>query len=208
MVDDVIREYPSVTKVYACRNTDYICEKLICIRSASSNYNEMRYWLDYRQLTPKNTIESIEQKLVRPLVNRVINNHVIHKKLFLPRKNNRFLTNNDEIESFFKEQGFFFVEGKDYSLEQKADLFYHADIIVGLHGAAWLNTIFCNRAKCLMLGNSRNIQETLFYTLAYNKVNRWINVTGIDVNAERRSNYYISLDKVKAAYNELLHFDS
>lgn len=208
MVDDVIRDFPNVNKIYACRNTDYKCEKLICMRSTSSNYNEMRYWLDYRQLTPKSTIDSIEKNLVLPLVNRIKNNHVNHKKLFLPRKNNRFLTNNEEIERYFKEQGFYFVEGKEYSLEQKADLFYHADIIVGLHGAAWLNTIFCNRAKCLMLGNSRNIQETLFYTLAYNKVKRWINVTGLDVNAERRSNYFIPLDKVKAAYTELLHFDS
>lgn len=203
MIDDVIKMHPSVRKKYADSRTDYTCEQLLCMRSASSNYNEMKYWLEYRQLTPYNVIDSINRFMVNPLVEKLRDSNSCYKKIYLPRKNNRYLSNNDEIENYFRSEGYYFVEGGRLTLEQKAEIFFNAEIIVGLHGAAWLNTIFCNNARCLMLGNSRNIQEPTFYTLAHDKVKRWINVTGLDEDEQRRSNYYIPLQKVKAALEEL-----
>ena len=97
------------------------------------------------------------------------------------------------------------VEGAELSLAEKAELFFHAEYIVGLHGSAWQNTIFCKDAKCLQITNHRYVEESIFYTLSKNNVKRWINVTGIDDNAFRNSDFYIPLGKIIAAYDLLLN---
>ena len=147
--------------------------------------------------------KKLHEYVVQPIVKNIQNNPTRHKKIYLTRHSNRKLTNTDEIEEYFKGRGFYFVEGFELTLEEKVDLFYHAKEIVGLHSSAWQNIIFCNNVKCLMLVNNRFAPEMLFYTMAKENVNIWLNVCGQDVNDTRRSDFYIPLDKVKDAYYQL-----
>ena len=54
-----------------------------------------------------------------------------------------------------------------------------------------------------MLVNNRYAPEMLFYTMAKENVQAWINVCGMDVDDTRRSDFYIPLDKIKAAYESI-----
>lgn len=199
-----LNKYPNVKRKIAKRGVDYICEELICTRSMATSYNEAKVFWDYRLVIPEIVVKKLHYYVSNPLIEKIKTNPAKFKKIFLCRHSNRKLTNTIEVESFFKEQGFFFVEGFELSLEEKVDLFYHAEVIVGLHSSAWQNIIFCNKAKCLMLVNNRFAPEMLFYTMAKDNVLKWLNVCGQDVNDNRRSDFYIPLDKIKKAYSQLL----
>ena len=204
IVNDYLKKFPKVKRVNVLPDIEYCCDQLICMPSMTISYNEMKYILDYRLITPKHVIDKLMKYIVDPLKERVKNKPCRHKKIYLSRKTNRILNNLEEVESFFREQGFYFVEGQELSLEEKADLFYHADIIVGSHSSAWQNIIFCKNAKCLMFCNNRFATEMVFYSMAKDCVSGWLNVTGQDDSAERRSNYTIDLEKIEKAYNQLI----
>lgn len=208
IIGHYLENYPKVKRFIAKRGVDYTCEELICTRSMATSYNEAKVFWDYRLVIPELVVRKLHEYVSVPIIEKIKEYPTKYKKIFLSRHSNRKLTNTIEVENYFKNQGFYFVEGFELTLEEKVDLFYHAEIIVGLHSSAWQNIIFCNRAKCLMLVNNRFAPEMLFYTMAKDNVSRWINVCGQDDSDNRRSDFYIPLDKIKRAYNQLLSDDN
>lgn len=204
LLDDFLKKYPKVKKQYARVDTDYYCDYLLCAPSMSFNYNEFKFEMAYLYSKSSHMTNMVYKYAVNPYVNKIKNNPIKYKKIFLARHSNRILNNTEEVERYFKEQGFYFVQGAELSLEEKADLFYHAEIVAGLHGSAWQNIIFCKNVRCLMLTNYRYANEQVFYTMAKENVKAWLNVTGQDDNAERRTNFTIPLARVKDAYQQLL----
>lgn len=207
ILNGYLKRYPKVKRVNVLPKTEYCCEQLICMPSMTVSYNEMKYILDYRLITPKHVIDKLMKYMVLPLKEKVKSKPCKYRKIYLSRRTNRRLNNLEEVESFFREQGFYFVEGQELSLEEKADIFYHADIIVGSHSSAWQNIMFCNNVKCLMFCNHRYATEMVFYSMAKDCVSGWLNVTGQDDSTERRTNYTISLEKIKKAYTQLIGND-
>tara|TARA_B100000674_G_C37936076_1_gene960343 strand:- start:544 stop:1668 length:1125 start_codon:yes stop_codon:yes gene_type:complete len=68
------------------------------------------------------------------------------KKIFINRKDGhsaRYLINNSEVEKNLKKFKFSSLTMSDFSFSDQVALFHNADQIVGLHGAAFANTIFC-----------------------------------------------------------------
>jgi hypothetical protein len=69
----------------------------------------------------------------------------------------RVPTKRDEnkIENFFRENGYEIIDLSDYpSLFEQAKLFNSAKYIVGLAGAAFLNTMFCNKEANVLVLNT------------------------------------------------------
>ena len=129
------------------------------------------------------------------------------EKIFLGRspkytKNTRTLINYDEVHNYFLSLGFIDVEGSILSLEEKAEIFYHAKEIVALHGSATMNFLFCNQAKCMVLGNYRFATDPVTYPFIREKILSYVYVTGQDENSEYHSSYYIPLEKIKKVYQE------
>jgi capsular polysaccharide biosynthesis protein len=65
------------------------------------------------------------------------------KKIYLKRTEKRKLVNQEEIENYLESQGFEAVLCENYTIVQQASIFYNAEVIVGPHGAAFTNTVFC-----------------------------------------------------------------
>ena len=68
------------------------------------------------------------------------------QKIFINRKDGhsaRYLTNNSEVEKNLKKFEFSSLTMSDFSFSDQVALFHNAEQIVGLHGAAFANTIFC-----------------------------------------------------------------
>ena len=68
------------------------------------------------------------------------------QKIFINRKDGhsaRYLTNNSEVEKNLKKFKFLSLTMSDFSFSDQVALFHNAEQIVGLHGAAFANTIFC-----------------------------------------------------------------
>lgn len=197
-------KYPNVKRVCASKDTIYKCEDLIFVPSLGNNYNECKFYLDYRFMTPSSVVNGLQNFLVSPLVEKVRNRSVKYKKIFLPRTNNRILNNNNEVEDYFRNQGFHFLDCGNLSLEDKADIFSHAEEIVAVHGSSLMNLIFCENARCMVMVNNRYINELLPYTLSRMKVKAFLHVGGFDDDSDRRSNFTIPINKVKRAYHQLI----
>ena len=204
ILENYLVRYPKVKIIRTQANVDYYCEKLICAPALATNYNDARFSLDYGFVIPHIVIETLMRELVNPYTSKFKQESTKYTKLFLTRSSQRILSNKEEVLDYFRERGFCIVEGADLSMEEKASLFYNAKEIVGMHSSAWQNLIFCNNVRCLMMTNYRYSTETCFYTMAKKHVAKWINVTGIDESSELKTNYYIPLDRIKAAYEELI----
>ena len=153
---------------------------------------------------PKIVADIIKEQLVKPLVKDLEIKENI--KLYLPRRGSyRSLKNNDEVEAFFKSQGFIFLEPHTVSLKEKVRLFRSAKTVVGPYSSAFSNLIFCRPGtKVLILSNYYRAFESW---LVMHKQHFGINmlwVTGYD--DKKASNpahccFYIPLDKITAAAN-------
>ncbi len=64
-------------------------------------------------------------------------------RLYLKRRNNRFVANDDAIEAYLRPQGFEPVYPEDLPQAQQIALFAAARIIVATHGAGLANLMFC-----------------------------------------------------------------
>ena len=155
---------------------------------------------------PKIVSDIIKDKLVSPLT-KDAKDDTYPKKIFLPRRGKyRALTNNEEIELFFKEQGYYMLEPHKVTLEEKVKFFYNADVIVGSYSSAFSNLIFSKpETKAILFSNYQRIFESwLAMHYQYFKIDMLF-VTGQDLMKENsaHSNFYIPLDRIKSACNDL-----
>ena len=75
------------------------------------------------------------------------------KKIFLLRKNiknnnylsSRILIKEKQIKNFLKQKKFEFINPEKYSFKEQLRLFNNAKTIVGVHGAAFANIVFCKK---------------------------------------------------------------
>ena len=71
------------------------------------------------------------------------------KKIFIDRSDSKFIhfkiINNEETKKFFKKKGFKFYKLSKLTFLKQVYLFYHADIVVGAHGAGFANLAFCKK---------------------------------------------------------------
>lgn len=197
-----LRNYPNTEIVYAYDNIDYICEILYFMPSPGSNFNNPLYRLDYPYYISRHVLDKIKKHVVNPIIEKVKNNKTQYEKIYLSRKGKRTAINLEEIEEFILQQGFVEIEGANLTLEQKADIFYHAKEIVGMYGSGFLNLIFCNQAKALVFTNYRMSTDTSIYIQIRDYVSELINITGQDETSDYHTNTYYPINKVIKAYNE------
>ena len=73
------------------------------------------------------------------------------KKIFIQRKGKtRGITNQEEVAHHYRKTGWAVVELEELSLAEQITLFHHAEEIVGEHGAAFTNLIWC-RPGCRVM---------------------------------------------------------
>ena len=71
-------------------------------------------------------------------------------RIYLKRTGKRKLVNQAEIESYLESLGFESVQCENYTIAEQASIFYNADVIIGPHGAAFTNIIFCKPGTKVM----------------------------------------------------------
>lgn len=100
-------------------------------------YTSTAYW-------PYWLTNNVRSKFL-PAVKNIEKNYNFSKKVFISRKDGltRSIVNEDEIFALFEEKGFKSYCLGEMSLLEQAVLFNGADFIVGAHGSALANLIFC-----------------------------------------------------------------
>jgi capsular polysaccharide biosynthesis protein len=79
----------------------------------------------------------------------------------------RYLSKDDEtmIENFFKNMGYQVIDCSNYSVEEQISIAYNSTHIVGIAGAAFVNTIFCNSNANVISLNISDIQNFPFWIM-------------------------------------------
>ncbi len=130
------------------------------------------------------------------------------KKIFIDRKfsesahQGRSITNKEEVTSLLKKEGFKSIFLEDYTFEEKIAIFNKANIIVGLHGAAFANIVFCKKGvKIIEILNKKTGNQ--FRNLALTNNLNYFPIFGkskIQVS-DQQGNIKVSLKRL----NKVLH---
>ena len=205
IINYYLADFPNAKVIFAKPSFYYECEELYFMPNPGSSFNGPKFRLDYPYYISRHVLDKTKKYVIDPIIEKVKDNATKYDKLFLPRGGRkRALTNYDEVHAYFKDLGFKDVEGSALTLEQKADLFYHAKEIVGSYGSALLNLMFCNKANCMVFINYKMSTDTSLYLQIRDYCNCVINVTGQDKDASYQTDYYIPLNKIKKVYDEYI----
>lgn len=204
--DEYAVKYPTIKFLEVQDGTRYNCEELLYMPSASHMDDHAIYLQTCDIVIPKVVRDLLRTQLVQPLIDKIKNKPTKHTKLYIIRRDTyRKIINWQEIEKYFIDNGFYPVEGANLTLLEKADLFYHAQYIVGIDCAGWSNMMFCNQAKAIILSN---IPHSIYpFVSAYAEMGNvdLLRVTGDDTwGSSPHVDSYIPLEKVKRAYNQLM----
>jgi len=91
-------------------------------------------------------LNTVSEDACRFLINTFLNKHAgskFGKKIYLKRKGKREIVNGTEIENYLESLGFEAVLCENYTIAEQAAIFNNADIVIGPHGAAFTNVVFC-----------------------------------------------------------------
>lgn len=155
---------------------------------------------------PKIVADIIKRDLVEKSVRDAKDPSYPHKLFLIRRATHRVLTNNDEVETFFKNQGYHLLDPSKVTLEEKIKYFYNAEEIVGPFSSAFSNLIFSKPGtKVLMFSNFQRIFENwLSMHYQHFNIDMWF-VTGYDVmkNDSSHTNFFVSLERIKDACDKV-----
>lgn len=206
IITTFIRQYYSKSKIVWLENNQVVfCQELLFIPTTTKIHNHGKYIIFSDTVSPKVVSDLLKKYLIIPYTKNLKDNRV--KNIYLVRKGTyRSLTNAALIEDFFSKKGFELVEPHKLTLIEKITLFYNANIIVGPYSSAFSNVIFSKPGtKLLLFLNIQRIADYSFgFYFDYFKLDT-LAVTGSDSESENpHSNFYIPLDKIEAAFNQLI----
>lgn len=153
---------------------------------------------------PLATANYIKKEIVEPL-QKDIKLDSRYKKIFLARRGGlgKGLINGAEVESFFEDLGFVFVEPHKLTLKEKITMFMSADYVAGPGGSAFTNLIFCRPGtKAIKFCNFQRLYENYMCLPIQHFGIDMIYIIGRDDKSApnpAHCSYYLPLEKVKQA---------
>jgi len=86
--------------------------------------------------------------LKKSFVKNTIKNKENKNKIYIDRKDSRhaserLISNEDEVKKYLLKNDFISVNLSEIKFLDQVDLFFNAECVVGLHGAGFANTVFC-----------------------------------------------------------------
>ena len=117
----------------------------------------------------------------------IIINKKIKNKIYIDRGDTisnhlpqRLISNEDEIKKYLLKNNFIFVKLHEAKFREQINLFHNAECIVGLHGAGFVNVVFCKPGTKIIELRSLNTGDTIKNLSKKND----LNYSSIDVEAK------------------------
>lgn len=210
LIDDVVHRHPKCQVMRVADSgvrEEYTCDKLYWIPTASAVSNDYYFPLLGHNVLPARACDILRHKVFENYNDKTCETlHGLPEKIYLVRKGGyRGALNIDEIEAFFKEQGFTFVEPHKMPLKDKVALFRNAKIIAGPHSSAWTNGFLCNHAKGLMVTPMSWTLDAFVGYINTPENCKILQVPGYEImNGSSQMNYIVNIDALKRAYKQLM----
>lgn len=120
-----------------------------------------------------------------------------NNKIYLSRphkQKQRSVLNDSEVRDYLKGEGFYIWSGEE-SFEEQVRLFRDADIIIGPHGAAFFNCLFCQRQPLVLefMPSLRHVPMWKNQSHMLENQNHKI----IECQSDENFNHKIEIDKIK-----------
>jgi hypothetical protein len=187
------------------RTSSVNCKRLFYIESISDISDKGEYPFPSDIIIPEYVAYTLKKNFItlKSKSETIIDKE--NSKIYIIRRGSRSLINYKEVEVFFKNLGFKFIEPHKLPLAEKIEIFKNAKIIVGPLSSGFTNLIFSNKdTRVLVLSNFVRSFEGYFGFILKYFVNKIIIVTGSDKSAHPNCSFYIPKEKVKSAYELLL----
>lgn len=131
------------------------------------------------------------------------------KRLYIRRglaKNGRNIKNENDIIEILKPYGFVVVSMDELSVYEQARYFSKAEVVVGPHGSAFVNMVFCKKKCKIIEFFGPGYLSGHDYSLAFNCNLDWEHFEGegTESNNYFNSDYYISPEKFRKRIELLL----
>lgn len=155
------------------------------------------------QVEPKFITDLWREKITLPLISEFVEDKDKEPtlKLFLSRNTggHRMIKNNVEIENYFKEKGYIFVEPHKCTLKEVVNLFYQAKIVAGPFSSAFTNMIFSRPGtkSFIMCNYTRSFENFLEPIQQYFSIDiYWLLGYDLDKEHPGHTSFYISKEKM------------
>lgn len=208
LVNRVLESHPKVKRIVIPKGVGRFrikCDELYYMPTTARISNHAEYLTPYDIVIPKRVSDILKERVITPLIEKAKSIPSTHDKLYLVRRGERGMSNIEEVEKYFKDKGFYFVEPHLLKIEEKVSLFSHAKIIVGPQSSAWTNVIFCNKAKGLVFTTICRTLDAYGAHITNSDMLEWLLVTGDDKSSTIHSDFYIPIKKIDEAYQYLLN---
>ena len=204
VVNRFIRQYlPNIKLATLAKNEMATCKRLYWMDNTTDMIEHVSYVCPFDMITPAYVAQQMRQFFIPAIES----NTTEGVKLYITRHGQwRNMTNNDEVEAYFKSIGFQVIEAHKLDYDSKTRLFQNAKEIVGPYSSGFANLVFCRPGTKVLIFS--NVQRTLENFLAFYVQNFQLDamyVTGKDQTpSDPDSPFTISLSRIKSAYQELI----
>lgn len=89
-----------------------------------------------------------------------------YRRIYVSRAGRRKLTNEDALSSILKDFGFTIMDDKPRTVAEQINIFSNADVIIGPHGAAFTNILWCKPGTQLIELFPKNYYPPYFRALS------------------------------------------
>jgi hypothetical protein len=126
----------------------------------------------------------------------------VNEKIFIDRSESKFdhcqLQNNDEVKAFLINKGFSVYKTGQLSFKKQVFLFKKAKIIVGVHGAAFANLVFCSpKAKVIEI---KPMSHPNFVSKTISKINNFdlkiLETPELKENNDMRGDIFLNINEL------------
>lgn len=121
--------------------------------------------------------------------------------------NNRRLLNEKEVVAFLKEKGFSTYRLSELSVREQISLFYHAEIIVGVHGAGFANLAFCKPGTKVIEFFGKGYTPKMYERISMCNSLNYIPLISNDVElneSPQKANFFVSIEALKQNFHPII----
>ena len=115
-----------------------------------------------------NEVNAYECRLLKKYLLPEFGQIATHKRIYITRRitNTRTVLEEEKLMSYLRNYGFIMIEPEVLSFKEQMEIFNSADIIIGPHGSAFTNIIFCKPGTVLLELVPDTYLITCFYNIA------------------------------------------